>query len=169
VNAAVNPFDPMAGHKTLWYWPRLAALRAAGERGATEALWFSVTTHLACGCVSNVFLVKDGRLLTPIARGEEVAGAIAAPVLPGVTRATVLAQAAELGIARERRDLSSKELVEADEVFLTNSSWGLLPVAMVESKPIGSGRPGPLTRSLLEHYRAAIARGDLTDGGSPAR
>ncbi len=84
-----NPFHPMAGHKTLNYWPRILALQQAGARGAAEALWFSVTNHLTCGSVSNAFLVKDGGVLTPIARGEEEPGAIPSAVLPGVTRAAV--------------------------------------------------------------------------------
>ena len=79
----VNPFSAMQGHKTLNYWERIAALQIAASRGAGEALWLNVSNHLASGSVSNLFLVRDGALLTPIARGEEEAGALPAPVLPG--------------------------------------------------------------------------------------
>ncbi|MHC4107409.1 MAG: aminotransferase class IV [Planctomycetota bacterium] len=78
-----NPFDPMAGHKTLNYWHRIQALQKAAARKTGEALWFTVSNHLAGGSVSNAFLVEDGALVTPIARGEEAAGAIRSPVLPG--------------------------------------------------------------------------------------
>ncbi|MDX2147666.1 MAG: aminotransferase class IV [Planctomycetota bacterium] len=66
-----NPLDRFAGHKTLNYWARLQELQRAAAKRAAEALVFQVTNHLAGGCVSNAFLVVDGVLLTPIARGEE--------------------------------------------------------------------------------------------------
>ncbi len=66
-----NPLDPMAGHKTLNYWPRLRELQIAASKRAAEALVFQVTNFLCGGCVSSAVLVKDGRLLTPIVRGEE--------------------------------------------------------------------------------------------------
>ena len=79
----LNPLDPMGGHKTLNYWARIRALQVAAARGAGEALWFTVSNHLAGGSVSNVFVVQDDELLMPIARGEEVEGALPAPVRPG--------------------------------------------------------------------------------------
>jgi branched-chain amino acid aminotransferase len=90
VDGRENPLHPMAGHKTLHYWPRIRALQLAASNRAGEALWFTVSNHLASGSVSNVFLVKEGRLLTPIAHGEEEQGAISAPVLPGITRSVIL-------------------------------------------------------------------------------
>lgn len=70
-DARANPFNPCESHKTLNYWWRLRELQAAAARGAAEAVVLSATNHLAGGCVSNLFVVKDGALLTPIARGEE--------------------------------------------------------------------------------------------------
>ena len=72
----LNPLDPTSGHKTLDYWKNIRALQQAGTRGASESLWFSVTNHLACGSVSNIFLVRDGVLLTPLAHGEEPEGGL---------------------------------------------------------------------------------------------
>ena len=63
-----NPHDPFAGHKTSMYWPRIAAVQRAAELGCAEALWFTITNHLASGSVSNVFLAKNGALHTPRAR-----------------------------------------------------------------------------------------------------
>jgi branched-chain amino acid aminotransferase len=155
----VNPLDPLSGHKTLNYWGRLRELRAAAGKGAGEALVFQVTNHLAGGCVSNVFLVKGGTLLTPIARGEETqrrrdgetqsgagGAAMPSPVLPGVTRAGALEWAGERGIEVVRRLLTIDDLLGADEVFLTNSSFGVLPVVRVEKERIGSGEVGEVTR-----------------------
>ena len=147
-----NPLHPMAGHKTLNYWPRIRALQIASARRAGEALWFTVSNHLACGCVSNVFVVKDGELLTPIAHGEEEPGSIAAPVLPGITRAAILelAQGMDLQVRRAMFDIN--ELLRAQEVFLTNSSWGVLPVVAVEREQIGQGQPGPITLELRQAW-----------------
>jgi branched-subunit amino acid aminotransferase/4-amino-4-deoxychorismate lyase len=145
---AANPFDPMAGHKTLDYWLRLRTLRQAAAAGAGEAIWLNVSNHLASGAVSNVFLVKDGGLWTPFARGEEVQGALAAPVLPGITRQAVIELADRMKIPVQRRMLSVNDLLEADEVFLTNSSWHILPVSRVEKKDIGTGKAGEVTRRL---------------------
>jgi len=155
-NARANPFDPFAGHKTLNYWPRIRALQDAAASRAGEALWFSVTNHLVSGCVSNVFIVKDGAIATPYARGEEESGSIGAPALPGMTRAAIieLAEAQDIEVARTMLDIN--RLLGADEVFLTNSSWGVLPVIGVEREKIGSGEVGPLTSRLREAWLALV-------------
>lgn len=70
-DARANPFNPCESHKTLNYWWRLRELQAAAGKGAAEAIVLSATNHLAGGCVSNLFIVKNGALLTPFARGEE--------------------------------------------------------------------------------------------------
>lgn len=147
-----NPFDALAGHKTLAYWARLRTLRQAASAGAGEAIWLNVSNHLAGGCISNVFLVKDGVLLTPIARGEEADKALPAPVLPGVTRGAVIELAERMGVTIRKQMLSIDDLVEANEVFLTNSSWQVLPVTKVERSQVGAGVAGELTQRL---------RGDL--------
>lgn len=145
---AANPFEPTAGHKTLAYWGRLRLLRQAASVGAAEAILLNISNHLASGCVSNLFLVKRNNLLTPIARGEEVRGALPAPVLPGITRDVVVELAQVRDIAVEKRMLTIDDLLDADEVFLTNSSWQLLPVTAVEKKTIGDGEVGPVSTDL---------------------
>ncbi|MFM1936444.1 MAG: hypothetical protein RI990_1403 [Planctomycetota bacterium] len=163
----LNVADPFAGHKTLWYWPRLAALQRAAEAGMQEALWFDVTRALGCGCVSNVFLVKGGVLLTPVARGEEPKGqAVRSPVLPGVTRAAVLSLAEECGMTSDARRLEVDDLLGADEVFLTNSSWHLLPVVRVEQRTIGPGSPGEATRTLRAALLERIDRETVSPAGA---
>lgn len=144
----LNPFDPMAGHKTLNYWGRLRELQVAAAKKAGEALVFTVTNHLAGGCVSNVFVVKGGEMVTPIARGEEPEGkgiAIPSPVLPGITRGWVVEWAARRRVRVHRRMVTIEDVLGADEVFLTNSSWGVLPVVAVEKKEIGDGEVGEMT------------------------
>jgi branched-subunit amino acid aminotransferase/4-amino-4-deoxychorismate lyase len=163
----INPLDPMSGHKTLNYWGRLRELRRAAAAMAGEAIVFQVTNHLAGGCVSNVFIVKGGRLRTPIARGEETerrrdaatesgvgrAGvAVPSPVLPGVTRGFVMEWAGGRGIDVEKRMLTIDDLLGADEVFLTNASFGVLPVVRVEKEQIGAGAVGELTRAARREW-----------------
>lgn len=155
-DARLNPLDPDAGHKTLNYWPQLRALQQAAATGAAEAIWFSVSNHVMCGSVSNLFLVKDGALLTPIARGEESQGALPSPVLPGITRDFVIEAAATHNIGVGTQMLAIDHLLDADEVFLTNSSWGILPVIGVEAEAIGDAVPGPITKQLRAAWVEAI-------------
>jgi branched-subunit amino acid aminotransferase/4-amino-4-deoxychorismate lyase len=157
-DARLNPFEPMAGHKTLNYWPRIFMLQQAGVRGAAESIWFTVSNHLACGSVSNVFLVEDDVLYTPIARGEEESGAIPSAVLPGITRAAILELAEEMGVAATRQMLEINDLLKADEVFLTNSSWGVLPVIGVERETIGGGAVGEMTQRLRAAWLDLVDR-----------
>lgn len=168
----VNPLDPLAGHKTLNYWTRLRELQAAARARAGEALVMQVTNFLAGGCVSNAFVVKGGTLITPIARGEEtdaeprVVAAPArsassqvttpSPVLPGVARGWVLDWARQQRLQVERRMVSISDVLDADELFLTNSSWGVLPCVRVEQKQIASGVPGEVTRNLVAAWPLAL-------------
>src|SRR2546429_8437899 len=89
----LNPYDVQAGHKTLNYFSRLSALRAANTRRAGEALWFNVHNYLQSGSISNVFIAKGGVLRTPPTqyemRDKTIADAMTCSrsnVLPGVTR-----------------------------------------------------------------------------------
>jgi len=150
--ARANPLDPTAGHKTLNYWWRLRELQAAAGKGAGESIVLQVSNHLCGGCVSNLFVVSEGKLITPIAQGEESgeAHALPSPVLPGITRARVLEQAKKIGVPVEVRMMSIDDLLDADEVFLTNSSWKVLPVVKVEAEVIGSGEPGAVTLGLRD-------------------
>lgn len=157
-DARLNPLDPMAGHKTLNYWMRLRELQAAAAKGAGESILLQVTNHIASGCVSSLFVVRDGCLLTPIARGEEEPGGVPSPVLPGITRGAIIDLAASKKIKTTRRMLTIDDVLDADELFLTNSSWGVLPIVRVEQESIGSGKPGPVTQAL----RAALLEANDT-------
>lgn len=157
-----NPWHPHAGHKTLHYWPRIAALTDAAARSAGEAIWVSVTGHITSGSVSNIFVVKGDRLITPIARGEEhlaaddEARSLPSPVLPGITRAFVMEVATRFDLEVSRELLSPETLAGGDEVFLTNSSWGVLPVVRVGDRAIGTGSPGDLSGEFLAAWREAL-------------
>ena len=164
-----NPLNAYEGHKTLNYWWRLRELQAAAAKGAGEALVLSVTNHVCGGCVSNVFVVKGESVATPIARGQERESAggaaqgggkgpavVPSAVLPGVTRAWVMDRAERLGLRVEARMLSVQDVVDADEVFLTNSSWGILPVVRLEGSEIGGGAPGRVALDLRDAWMEMI-------------
>ncbi len=167
--AYANPLDPLTGHKTLSYWGRLRTLRQAAAVGAHEALWLSITGHVVSGAISNLFMINNDTLITPHVRGEAVLlpqsddGQPGQPrtdvpscVLPGVTRAAVIELAEKLGIAVEHRMFTVDELLAADEVFLTNASWYILPVTQVDKNDISHGQVGDITQQLMTALREEV-------------
>lgn len=159
----LNPFDIQAGHKTLNYFSRLAALRSANHRGAGEALWFNTENYLQSGSITNVFIVRNGVLITPPTNDELRDDAIKAAtpygrsnVLPGVTRGAIFDAAESLRIQVERRAINVSELLEADEVFLTNSIMQVMPACRIERHSVGSDRPGEITLKLTEKFREMV-------------
>lgn len=154
-SARANPLGADEGHKTLNYWWRLRELRAASLKGCAEAIVLQVTNHLCGGTVSNLFTVNKGVLTTPTARGEEerLGGEdLPSPVLPGVTREAVIEASSHIGVGCHKRRMEIADVLDADEVFLTNSSWGVLPVVAVEAKSIGNGSVGEVTTRLREKW-----------------
>ena len=159
----LNPYDVQAGHKTLNYLSRFAALRDATRRGAGEALWFNVHNYLQSGSISNAFVVKGGAVLTPPTAAELRDKAVAAntaypkaAVLPGVTRGVVLELAKAAGIEVRPCSIDVNGLLDADEVFVTNSVMGVMPVCRIEREPVGAGEPGQVTRDLMRRYAEAV-------------
>ncbi|MFP4590951.1 MAG: aminotransferase class IV [Halobacteriales archaeon] len=114
--------------------------------GADEALLRDLDGRVVEGTTSNLFLVRDGTLVTP---------PTSAPVLPGVTRAGVLALAGALDVPVERRAPRPAELSEADEAFLTNTSWEVRPIGAVDGAAVGGG---PVTDRLRSAFAAAVER-----------
>jgi branched-chain amino acid aminotransferase len=162
----LNPYDVQAGHKTLNYFSRLAALREANRRGAGEALWFDVDNRLQSGSISNIFLVKEGKLLTPPTPADLLDPVIArkvpyrrSAVLPGVTRAVVFELARAIGITAAPAALDVNAVLSADEIFVTNSIMGIMPVCRIERHAVGDDKPGPITRKLSDAYAREV---DLT-------
>jgi branched-chain amino acid aminotransferase len=163
----LNPYDLQAGHKTLNYLSRLAALRSANQRSAGEALWFDVHNYLQSGSISNVFVVKRGALLTPPTPDElradtALRDALPHPrsaVLPGVTRQAVIDLARRGGIEVRLAAVDVNALLDADELFLTNSIMQVMSACRIERKAIGNDEPGPLTRQLAAAYDEAVRGG----------
>jgi branched-chain amino acid aminotransferase group I len=125
------------------------ARREAVARGAFEAILLDAGGHLTEGTVSNLFLVDAGRIRTPPAPGVG---------LPGVTREAVLEIAAGAGLQASEEPLPVSALDSAGELFLTNTSWEVLPVTRVDGRPVGAGVPGPVTLRLARDFRDLMRR-----------
>lgn len=125
------------------------ARREAQQRGAYEALLLDADGGLTEGTASNVFVVEHGVVHTPSADGG---------ALPGVTRAAVIEAAVDAGMTLVEGPFPASRLERATELFLTNTSWEVLPVVEVDGRPIGCGRPGPVARDLRARYRAMVRR-----------
>jgi branched-subunit amino acid aminotransferase/4-amino-4-deoxychorismate lyase len=136
-----SPNDPMAGLKTLNYAPYALGLERAKEHGADEALWLNSRGHLAEGCRSSVFLVQHRKVFTASARDG---------ILPGVTQRLAIRAARELGHAVHEGKVRLKRLETAHEAFLTSSVLGVRPLIAVDGKPVGDGKPGPVTAAIAE-------------------
>jgi branched-chain amino acid aminotransferase len=142
--------DAAQGAKVGNYLASLLALRAAREAGAHEALIIDQGGRVVEGTTSNVFVVKLGALITP----PEETG-----ILPGITRARLLAIAAEERLAVRLEPLAISDLHDADEIFLSSSIREVLPVVRVDGRTIGDGAPGPVTRRMHAAFRRRVGLG----------
>jgi branched-chain amino acid aminotransferase len=144
-----NEHSPLSRIKSLNYLDAVLALREARERGADDAILCNTAGRLACASAANLFLVRDGVLLTP-SLGEGV--------LPGITRGLILELASELGSSAEENAIPPSALERAEEVFLTSSLIGVRPLVAADGHPVGRGALGPLTERLGEAYRERLLR-----------
>ncbi|MCB9138969.1 MAG: aminotransferase class IV [Caldilineaceae bacterium] len=128
--------------KSLNYIGAIMAVEEAKRRDATEALYLTADGCITEGTRSNFFLVKGGELITP-----------AEGVLDGITRMAVL-KLAPARLPTTERAVHISELADADEVFITSSTKELLPIVQIDDLVIGDGRPGPVTLTLLDDFRA---------------
>ena len=153
----INPYELGAGHKTLNYWSKLLNLQLAAIQQCGEALWLTPSAHVTGGCVSNVFVVRNGTLFTPAACGEEEENEEPSAALPGITRQSIIELADDLGIGTSRATMSLDDVLGGDEVFLTNSSWGVLPIIGVrvpeQDQNVADGCVGELTKQLHLSYQ----------------
>ena len=135
----------------------LLAWRAARSLRAYEPILLDAAGSIAEGASSNVFLAKDGRLMTP---------ALEVGLLRGITRDAVLELARDGGLAVEEATLPAEHLRQADEAFLTSTLKGVLPIRRVDGWPLRDGRPGPLTRRLAALYDA-LTQDETKIGSAP--
>lgn len=139
--AAVNPRI-----KSLNYLNNILAKIEGKQAGCIEALMLNHKGEVAECTGDNIFLLSHGVLLTP---------PIDAGILEGITRDVVIELAGKENITVREIALTRHDVYIADECFLTGSAAELIPVVKVDSRTIGDGKPGPVTRRLLERFREA--------------
>lgn len=136
-----NERSPLVKLKSLNYLENYLGRREARRRGWDEGLFINTAGYLAEGTVSNVFLVVRGRLVTPD---------VDSGILPGVTRRLVLEEARSRGLEVMERPVRPEELLDAEESFVTNALMGVMPLVSVGGRPVGRGKPGPVTELLMD-------------------
>jgi D-alanine transaminase len=129
--------------KSLNLLPNVMAKQKAFENGADEAILLR-KSWITEGSSSNVFAIKHGTLYTPPATKR---------ILNGITRMAIIKIAENLGIPYQEVEITSGFLIHAEEVFITSTSIELLPVVQVDDSVIGDGKPGPISKQLLNAYK----------------
>jgi len=136
--------------KSLNYLNNILAKIEGTDQGCDEALMLNHKGEVAECTGDNVFLVKRGTLKTPSPESG---------ILEGITRNAVLGLAREAGIPVWEGPLTRHDLYVADECFLTGTAAEVVPVTSLDGRPIGTGKPGPITLRLLEAFRK-LTRGE---------
>ena len=137
--------DPKIHHNNLL--PSILAKIEANAAGADDAVMLDQRGFVAETNATHLFLVAGGRLGTP--------AALACP--EGITRAAVLELAAAAGLPCDVGDFSLTDFYTADEVFVTGTMGGLVPVTAIDGRVIGDGKPGPVTARLMESFADLVA------------
>lgn len=127
----------------------IQAKREAIAAGAFDSILLNWEQHLTECTISNVFFVMNGTLRTP---------ALECGLLDGITRSIVIRLAGKLNMHVEEGRYTVDQLYRADECFLTNTSMEIMPVTSVDRRPVGNGKPGPLTLKLKEQFAAVRGR-----------
>jgi len=149
--AALNPRI-----KSLNYLNNILAKIEGLQAGCVEALMLNHQGEVAECTGDNIFLVRDGVLLTP---------PLDAGILEGITREAVIELARQAGVPVRETPLTKHDVYIADECFLTGTAAEVVPVVKVDSRSIGSGRPGPITIDLTERFGALVRSEATADTG----
>lgn len=140
LHSAVNP-----AIKSLNYLNNILAKIEANNAGVEEAVMLNAEGFVAECTADNLFIIKNGVLSTP---------PLSAGALYGITRGTVMELATQMGLPVSEPNLTRYDLFNADECFLTGTGAEIMPVVKVDGRVIGNGKPGALTRKLVESYHA---------------
>ena len=143
----VNPAALPPTVKSLNYLNNILAKIEAKQFGALEAIMLNDQGYIAECTADNIFAVQKGELLTPAASQG---------ALRGVTRSTIIDIAKELGVPFREADLTRYDVWCADECFITGTGAEVVPVVKLDGREIGSGKPGEITRRVLEKFRQRV-------------
>ena len=139
---------PARGKVTGAYVNGALAKSEAQLNGYDEAIVLTQDGHVSEGSAENLFIVRDGTLITPPVTDN---------ILEGITRRRLMTMAREVfEVPVVERQIDRTELYSADEVFLCGTGAQISPVVEIDRRPIGSGRPGPISRQLHDRYFDAV-------------
>jgi branched-chain amino acid aminotransferase len=124
--------------------------------GYDEAIALDTSGHVAEGTVANLFLVRDGQLITPDTSTD---------ILEGITRRTIIELATDAKLTVAERPVDRTELYIADEVFMVGSSAGVVPILSIDQRKVGAGKMGQIATLLQNDYRGAQLGEVLTHKG----
>ena len=142
-----NPVDTQTHEmKSLNYLNSILGKIEANNIGADEAICLDKTGYVCEGVGENIFIVRDGKLLTP---------PLSSGALDGITRTLIIRLAKKLGIEIIERNITPNELFTADEVFFTGTAAEVAPIREVNKRAIGSGKPGPVTKLIMQEFEKA--------------
>jgi branched-chain amino acid aminotransferase len=133
--------------KSLNYLNNVLAKWEALDAGVPEALMLNHLGFICEATGDNVFIVKNGQLLTPPPESG---------ILLGITRQVVMDLARQAGIPVSEPNLTRHDVYVADECFLTGTGAEIVPVTRIDNRPIGTAKPGPITRRLLEAFHKKV-------------
>jgi branched-chain amino acid aminotransferase len=144
-----NSQSPLSRLKSTSYLENVLARQEARAADVNEVVLLNEKGFVAEGSSANVFLISCQMLITP---------SIESGALPGITREAVLELAKSMGIMTVAKQVELGELLTAREAFLTNSIIEITPLTRLDNKPIGSGKPGPVTQQLMSGYKELVAK-----------
>lgn len=150
--AAPNTFPSLAKATGHYLNSQLVKMEAIAN-GYDEGIVLDVNGYVSEGSGENVFLVKEGGVITPPSSTS---------LLPGITRNSVIVLARELGYKISKQQIPREALYIADELFFTGTAAEVTPVASVDRIPVGDGRRGPITKHIQDAF-FAILNGDVED------
>ena len=125
------------------YLNSIIATQEAKRNGFDEAILLDHNGNVSEAPGENIFVVRDGQLLTP---------SLASSALEGITRDAVIKIAKDLDIDFIERDIARSELTISDEIFLTGTAAEIIPIISMDSKKIGNGKPGDITKKMMQEY-----------------
>ena len=125
------------------YLNSIIAIQEAKRNGVDEAILLDHNGNVSEASGENIFIVRDGQLITP---------SLASSALEGITRDAVIKIARDLDIDVVERDISRNELVISDEIFLTGTAAEIISIISMDSKKIGNGKPGDITKKMMQEY-----------------
>ncbi|MDQ6818570.1 MAG: branched-chain amino acid transaminase [Actinomycetota bacterium] len=151
------PHDSLIPHAKAsgQYLNSVLAKIEASKAGYQEAILLDSQGFVCEGSGENIYLVRDGKILTP----PQTAG-----ILDGINRKSIMRIAEDLGYEVVERNLARAELILAEEVFMSGTAAELVPVREIDDHTIGSGEPGPITRELQRVFDDALHGRDARYG-----